>query len=436
MPSEESPLHQNLWERYGFRGYPFETGPLPVNFGEGLSVGTAYIERAGKLNPGTVLQNFLRNPGGGRIVVEGEPGVGKTTFVNFHRYEWGSEAKPPLLSPVSEISVKHGWSENDFLISLIAALSARIRLELDEKAIAKDKLFQQVSAITGVRREKDGGFGFSITVLGSGGGVSRSGKPSYTAGNLTTDDLRDFLRRLVQKAKTDVGCSGVIFHLDNLELLKRQGEDVLANFFDDIRDAIQEPDVYFIFVGYRGMFQNTIVPNSRVRSIFFDKPLFLKPLSKKRVHEIIQRRYELLAAEGKTIIKPVHDRVIEFLYDAFDAKLRPIMNAVTSLVSHLPDSVAETLELDEAVELLREIQMGEIGAHLTDAEKDLFLAAARLKRFTPTALAKETGKSKQMINKHLNRLMEHGYVYHTEKVGRSQYYEVESKFRILSGEGV
>lgn len=434
MASEESALHQNLWERYGFRGDPFETGPLPVNFGQGLSVGTAYIERTGKMNPGTVLQNFLRNPGGGRIVVEGEPGVGKTTFVNFHRYEWGSDAKPPLLSPVSEISVKHGWSENDFLISLIAALSARIRLELDEGKIAKDKLFQQVSAITGVRREKKGGFGFNITVLGSGGGITGSGKPSYTAGNLTTDDLRNFLRRLVQKAKTAVGCSGVIFHLDNLELLKRQGEQVLANFFDDIRDAIQEPDVYFIFVGYRGMFQNTIVPNSRVRSIFFDKPLYLKPLSKKRVHEIIQRRYELLAAKGKTIIKPVDDRVIEYLYDAFDAKLRPIMNAVTSLVSHLPDSVAETLGREEAVELLREIQLSEIEAHLTDAEKDLFLAAVRLKRFTPTALAEETKKSKQMINKHLNRLMEHGYLYQAEKAGRSQYYEVESKFRILSEE--
>ena len=47
-------------------------------------------------------------------------------------------------------------------------------------------------------------------------------------------------------------------------------------------------------------------------------------------------------------------------------------------------------------------------------------------------LSKETKKSKQMINKRLNRLMEHGYVYQAEKVGRSQFYEVESKFRILS----
>ncbi len=38
----ESSLHQNLWERYSFRGDSFETGWLAVIFGVGLSLETAY----------------------------------------------------------------------------------------------------------------------------------------------------------------------------------------------------------------------------------------------------------------------------------------------------------------------------------------------------------------------------------------------------------
>lgn len=424
-----------MWERYGFRGDPFETGPLPVNFGQGISVGTAYVERGGPMNPGAVLTNFLRNPGGGRIAVEGEPGVGKTTFVNFHRYEWGTEAKPPLLSPVAEIEVRHGWGEIDFLVNLLAALSARIRLEMKTDAIEKDSLLTKISAITGVHTEKDGGFGFNLSVLGSGFGVSKSGKSNYVAGSMTAMDLRILLAELIAKAKRDLGCGGIIFHLDNLELLKRRDETDLLHFFDDIRDTLQLRDVYFIFVGYRGMFQDVIAPNPRVRSIFFDKPLYLKPLSLPQVHEIIQRRYDLLAAPGKTIIKPVEDAVVDYLYQVFDAKLRPIMNAVTSLVSHMPESVAETLNLDDATGLLRAILWSEVEAQLGAADQEVFRAAARLRRFTPTALGREVGKYKQQIAKHLNRLLELRYIHLAEKRGRSRYYEVDARFHVLESDG-
>lgn len=398
-------------------------------------MGNAYVEREGLLNPGTVLQNFLRNPGGGRIVIEGDPGVGKTTFVNYYRYMWTTKAAPPLLSPVSEISVKHGWGEHDFLISLLAALSGRLRLDMKKADIAKDTLLQEVSAITGVHLEKEGSLGVSFSVVGTGGGLSKSGKTKFVAENVTADDLRGYLRQLVQKAKTVLNCSGVIFHLDNLELLKRREESVLRDFFDDIRDSIQEPNVYFIFVGYPGMFQNVIAPNSRVRSIFFDKPLYLKPLSKQQVYTIIERRYELLAAPGKTYISPVEKAVIDYLYDTFEARLRPIMNAVTSLVSHLPDSVAETLSLAEATELLQAIQLNEIETHLSPADREVFLVATRLKRFTPSALGKETGRYKQQITKHINKLLELKYIRLADKIGRSQYYQVQARFHVLADLG-
>ena len=432
MENESTHLSQNLWERWGFTGDPFDTNPLPINYGSGLSVVTAYIARGGVLDPGSVMRNFFKNPGGGRIVVEGEPGVGKTTFVNYHRYEWEFQAKPPLLSPVSHISVQKDWEEEDFLLSLLSSLSARIRLEMKEKQATKDPLLKEVSAITGVQLEEDGELSLSLTIAGTGAGVNQPRKSAVKVGKMTAIDLRSYLSRLVTKVRQKLGYAGVIFHLDNLELLKQKDETRLRQFFEDIRDTTQEPHVYFIFVGYKGMYQEVIVPAPRVRSIFFDKPLNIEPLSVKQVHEIIAKRYELLAGPRKRWIKPVEDAVIDHYYETFEGKIRYVMNAVTSLVSHLPDSYAETLTMDKAGELLRAIQMSEISARLSKVEIEVFLAAVGLRRFTPTALGKATGKSKQLIQKYLKTLLECRYLTHAEKVGRSQYYEVEPRFQILA----
>lgn len=431
MKTEPEQLSQNLWERYGFSGDPFDTNPLPISYGNGLSVVNAYVPRVGKLNPGTVMTNFFKNPGGGRIVVEGEPGVGKTTFVNYHRYEWEHHAKQSLISPVSYVSVQRHWKEEDFLLHLLSSLSARIRLEMRESEFAKDKLLKEVSAITGVCQEEDGGIGLSLSFLGTGGGFNKTKGSSIKVGAITSVHLRDYLTKLVARVHTKLGSAGVIFHLDNLELLKQAGDDKLQTFFEDIRDAIQEPNVYFIFVGYREMFQEVIVPSPRVRSIFFDTPLMLEPLSREQVHEIIARRYEILRAPEKNWIKPVDDTVIDYLYDMYEGKIRYVMNAVTSLISHIPDSYADTLSLDKASELLQAIQFSELKGKLTAAEIEVLLDAVPLRRFTPTELCNVTGKSKQSIQKYLQKFLEGNYVYQTEKVGRRQYYKVEPRYHIL-----
>src|SRR5260221_7083676 len=127
---DQQPLSQNLWERYGFTDNPYDTKALSISKAATLSVQQAYVERDAPSIASQVLTNFLRSPGGGRIVVEGDPGVGKTTFVNYHRQRWETAAKQKLLSPATEISVREGWTERDFLLNLIASLSARLRLDL------------------------------------------------------------------------------------------------------------------------------------------------------------------------------------------------------------------------------------------------------------------------------------------------------------------
>ncbi len=128
--TRKSRLTQNLWERFGFQDNPYDTRALSPSPESALSVAEAFVGRGEKSTEWQLLTNFLRNPGGGCAVVEGDVGVGKTTFVNLHRYLWENEAQTKLLTPASEISVQRDRSVREFLLSVVGALAGRLALKM------------------------------------------------------------------------------------------------------------------------------------------------------------------------------------------------------------------------------------------------------------------------------------------------------------------
>ena len=107
-------LSQNVWKVYGLRDNPFSTKALSTSNGL-LPIAKAFVGRSLESLESERFINILRNPGGACLVVEGEIGVGKTTFVNYHRYLWEHEAEDKLLSPLVEIGISPQWTLKDFL---------------------------------------------------------------------------------------------------------------------------------------------------------------------------------------------------------------------------------------------------------------------------------------------------------------------------------
>jgi DNA-binding MarR family transcriptional regulator len=60
-------LSQNIWERYGFRGNPFDTRALSASAESTLPIAQAIVGRGMESPESQLLTNFLRNPGGGRM---------------------------------------------------------------------------------------------------------------------------------------------------------------------------------------------------------------------------------------------------------------------------------------------------------------------------------------------------------------------------------
>lgn len=420
---------QNLWERFGFRDNPFDTRALSVSPEAALPVSAAYVRRQSSTIEHRLMTNFLRNPRGGCIFIEGEVGVGKTTFVNHYRYSFQEESKL-LITPPSEISVQPNWNTRDFLLSVLGSLGGRLASDLSKRRLDNDDLLNKIAAMTSVLLKKKTDISAGGTIVGTGVSFGKGTSVMIQVGELTIEVLTAYIRKLVGRVKKG-GYKGVILHLDNLELIGRNDIGAISRFFDEIRDTIQIPDIYFIFVGNTGLFQETIVPVERVRSIFFSQPITVTPLLLPEVIRVIEKRYELLSMRKGNWIAPIENELVEYLYDTFSGKIRFIMDMITSLVASLPEGITGTISTKEARNYLKSLAEQKVKHLLTDMEHDILVQAIRQRRFTNSSLAKATNKSKQNINKYVARFRRLNLISQLEKIGRNVYYEVAQELLLL-----
>lgn len=421
---------QNIWARYGFHDNPYDTKAL--SFTSNLPIEKAYVKRKNEEDPGKLMDFFLGTPGGGRIIVEGEAGVGKTTFVNYHKFLWNSKtSEQRLFAPETEISVQKGWGFEDFIINALGTIAGQIRLELGNRKFNKHNFLKEIQSISGVFFQADRSFSanLGLPVFGIGGSVAKS--TTISSGDHLQSALKQYLIKTVEFVR-DRGYHGIILHFNNMELLQIGDKDNLISLFHDIRDTLQIPNVYFIFVGGLGLFQKVIVPVERVRSIFYDESIIVPPFSRNNILEIINIRYELFGS-STGFIKPFEDEVIVYLNESFQGRIRNIMNTLTNIMSRLPEGLVDSLKLDDVKSSLIRIELQKLrNQGMSDAELDIFKLMLKNKEFSNSSLVMETSKSKQLINKYIRKFLDAEMIQLKEKAGRSTIYRISPALILLA----
>lgn len=419
-------LSQNLWARYGFRGNPFDTGALSASANALLPIAQAIVGREMESQESKLLLNVVRNPGGGRAVVEGEIGVGKTTFVNYHRYLWEVEAQDKLLTPATEISLTGDIGISQLIANVIGAVLGKILLLRGEKYVHDRPLLHELFLLNRVFVHRS--LEVQASLFGFGGGVGRT--TQATVPEPTDVQLLTYLRELVAEVKK-LGHNGIFLHFDNLELVSLRDPERTRQLFEELRDTLQTPDVYFVFVGQTGFFSEVISPSERVRSVFFGQPIFVPPLTKEQVLEAVNKRYQLLAVNPNQIIRPVGDTLLEYLYDLYDGKVRFIMDAVTSIVANLPDTVVETLDAESAKTFLAKLVLERLKRELTPREQEVLREAVRVGTFTNAALAQALHLKRPNVTKYLNTLLAKRFIYPHHREGKQVFYCASEDVRII-----
>lgn len=419
-------LSQNIWERYGFRGNPFDTGALSASADALLPIAQAIVGREMESTESRMLLAIIRSLGGGRAVVEGEIGVGKTTFVNYHRYLWEVEAQDKLLTPATEITLPVDLSVREFISNVLGAVLGKIVLLRGEKYVHDRPLLHELFLLNRVFIHRS--LEVQASVFGIGGGVGRS--TQATVPEPPEVQLLAYLRDLVDEVK-QLGYQGIFLHFDNLELVSLRNPERTRQVFEELRDTLQIPDIYWVFVGQQGFFSEVISPAERVRSVFSGFPIFVPPLTRDQVLEAVNKRYHLLTVRPDRFIRPVGDDLLEYLYDLYNGKVRFVMDAVTSIITNLPHTMVETLDAVAAKRFLVQLVIERLKRELTRREWDVLREAVRLGTFTNAAISRSLKVKPPNVTKYLNALLDRRFIYPHHREGRLILYCASEDVRII-----
>lgn len=386
-----SEFYGNIWELYGLKSNPFFTDPLLI-FGGSIDLKIGFVGREEELRR---LQNVIYSAGGSRVLVSGDVGVGKTTFVNYVR---AVASQNNFFTTLKEIAVQPEWSGLDFMMNTLAAIyhTIKVRTDLNEEILSKET-FRKLQLLVDIVEKKDREFGLNILAIG--GNMGSSTNISIPSPNVHS--IQVFFEQIVSEIR-EAEYKELIFHYNNLEVLE---PEELKKLFNSIRDFIQTKDVNFIFIGDLTVPQ-TLNQIRRVSSIMSETPIILGSLNIKEIKQLLEKRIKQLEVPGLTAVKPYDDEVISKLYNLYDGNLRFILNSISTVFCELVKDNPIIITNKELVKVLAETGKKRWLDKLTDSEKEVLFLILKEEEITNKKIASMLKKKRQNISKLTNKLLE------------------------------
>lgn len=417
-------LKQNPWATWGFSGNPFDTKALSIN-SKLLPISKAYVGRSMDSLEAKQLFRLISNPGGGCCIIEGDIGVGKTTFVNYHRYLWENEAEDRLLTTAREIPVYPHWGAKDFLMEILGQLSNKLLSLLNQKKAKPSKFLKKIQLLNQIFYHET--MELQGSVLGFGMGYSN--QPQVNVPYITTESqLMDYLFELLEETKK-LDFKGIFLHFDNLELLAQDEIKRCQNLFEQIRDILQIPDIYYIFICRIGLFGQVLGGSERVRSIM-GWPIKVPPLTEEEVVEVLNTRYALLSSSPEKIIQPVDNDFITFLYKLYNGKIRFIMDSLAQVCLYCNFQETGTLSEKEAKNALYKVIKLKTD-RLSTREYECLILMAQLGEFSNEELKNSLGMKAPNVSKMLKYFTQENLIYYFRKDSKKVYYKVIDEIKVL-----
>ena len=398
----------SVWELYGLKTNPFDTCPLLVKGGiipiESFSGRTELVKR---------LSNVFQASEGSRCLVVGNPGVGKTSFVNYVRHKF---IKKQFFSPFQEIKLVSDWNTNDFILNTLSAIYSTL-IQLEKQDTRYKRIINRLKPLVAINQLVDRGG--SLSVLGSGAGYHQNTQVNLPP-TITTTQLHGILQETASNI-LKIGYSKIILHYNNLEVFE-EDENKLKRIMTNIRDILQMPRVHFVFVGslnHISLFQT--IP--RISSIFHEAPIILNPVSENDVWEIIGKRLELLRIQDLKTIEPCTKGALKVLYRLFNGNIRTIFNSLTTAVLHSTTSMPRVLDETSLKASLRNVAETVYARDMKASDRRIISVFLKHEEVTNKIIAKETGMRPQNVSTYLKRLLHRGCITVSRSAGRKKYYQ-------------
>jgi hypothetical protein len=292
----------SLWEQYGLRGSPFFQDELRPTDEDGYPI-TLFVGRSEELHR---ITRRVVSDRSSRTIVQGEPGFGKTSFVNRLKADLGAAG---IITHEHPVRITSDTTRASFVADVLRTL-VRIRLTAGPEQ-QQDRFWKRIVRML----EGEELVGGSLSAFGVGAGMTRG----YVAPQAPADSLFEHLGEALRHISAEFGAP-VLLHVNNLENLSRQGAQDTAILLRDLRDYLLLPGAHWVFVGATGVEDTVFRVHAQVSGIFPEAET-LAPLEPPEMEELLARRYEFLSL-APTPIPPVEPAEAARLYALYKGDLR------------------------------------------------------------------------------------------------------------------
>lgn len=348
-----------MWDILGFKESPYNCNPLTV-----CDKDVALL--VGRTDDAIKLCTIFESSKQGVTVISGNPGVGKTSFLNIQQYllETNKSICGPNIVSCRHLSpVNPSDSARDVAFRILHNVYNSI---IDFGTINDIKPSKEVTNIgKWLANTGSVGYEFGISIAGFGGNIGRQvNLPSIQ--DISFEGITDVIKCLVSEVVNYYKRPGIVAVLDNIENLEEKSLYELLITFRDTLFSI--PCLWWVLIGQSGLGSYIQSLDPRVFQRVSGTALELVPISKNEFHLAIQQRVVKFHSSGNgnaPLTKDVHD----FLYDSAKGQIRFVFkyssDICTRWVSNVRSEMIEKFK-EEGKTLNRNILDKVIGQHLID----------------------------------------------------------------------
>jgi type II secretory pathway predicted ATPase ExeA len=397
------------WGSLGFKENPFSTDPITIDT---LFLYTGHTTEIQACKDVVSQKDIL-------MIIEGQRGVGTTSFSNFLRFE--TQKKKLYLTPRNEIRVNPNWSLETLLSAIIANIIREIEFFQSEK-ITKDKRFQDAKSLSTRIAETYRSFGIDAFGVGVSYGKNAgiSSQPIIVPASVLGHHLED----LAELVKLSGYKHGILIQLNNLDIGTIHEEKYLRYLFNAIRDYIQTKGLSWLLVGDVGLRQFITQQVDRLDDIVTYETE-ITPISKTDYDELINKRIQHFRASPK-VYTPIDHEVFTYLYDVTKGRLRYVFGLLNRLITrvHVGD-LTDRLTLDIAKPMVIRLAKERLAKQrLSPTDEQLLRLLVQLNQARVSDLVKKSKKSNNYISNILAKLLKLKLVTF-KKVGNARQYSPE-----------
>ncbi len=412
-----SPIH-DVWAHLGFTGNPLDPTPLGISDQDRKLL----VGRENELQQFMTLSSNIH----GVIIIEGNIGVGKTSFVNAAQHDL---LKKQFLPSHQTIEVTEATEPSSLILSTLSNLIYSLEKIHGSDACTKNPSLKEAKNL--VTSTIQSGWGGQISILGTGGGIQRQQTVIHPPAQVLTTMIQKF-DEWTQAINREYSHKASIVPINNFDRLSEQELVELMNRYRDL--VLQRPNLLWVLIGSIGLFNTLENQARRVSEIVTGQPIILRPLSLRQVHEAIEVRIKNFASTSNARL-PIEKRFIDMLYEVSGGEIRFIFKRLTDIIYEVATRLptVERIPDDLAMAVVKDLSNRRLSAlPLTKGDNTILTKMAqspfRIRDYKRFNLANQ-----QSLSKRVRRLMKLQLLQSERITARNVVYKTVADVNIIYG---